>query len=199
MSPVRIREEQVHNPGSFVMRVIGTDKRPCVGFKLFYHHCRERYRKALWDLLEHDDAWHIVHLTRNSILDMYVSLLKARMTGEWSRRVSSRAIDRHYVGSGDISLSPEKCITFLETYEREKNQVRALIRGHKSIEVNYEALSQDPKDAVNRTLHFLGQSPLDNCYLSYNKQATRPPAETIKNYRQLQKSLKGTKWAYLVE
>jgi LPS sulfotransferase NodH len=199
MSPVLIREEQRKAPFSFVMRMIGTDTRPWVGFKLLYNHCRERNRESFWDLVQQDNAWYIVHLTRSSILDLYVSLLKARETGEWSQPAGSRLSDRCHEEPWAISLSPEKTVRFIELYERWKAQAQALTRSHKSIDITYEALAHDPKATSNRILEYFEQPPLDHYVLSYCKQATRPLAETVSNYRQLQSALKATKWAYLVE
>lgn len=157
------------------------------GFKLFYYHAQDDFRKILWSYLKDQKDLKIIHLTRNNTLRIVLSLKKAFKTDKWTN-ISGDAEEKLA-----ISLDYEECLKEFIWSHEVKKQYDTYFENHPMIEVFYENLCNNYEGEIKRIQKFLGV-PYETVKPSTFKQSTEPLSESISNYFELKEKFKGTPW-----
>ncbi len=184
-----------------------------VGFKLLYTQAHrsgqwwfdERYRhwwngagskppweKAVsdpWGYLDTRRDVRILHLTRRNLLRQVLSGATAHATAKWGIGASGGAPmkDERVV----VRLDPDELAIDFEGLNRLTEEARARFASHRVLELTYEDLAAAPEVQLRRVQDFLGL-PHRPVSTRTRKLATRPLADVIGNYDELQKRFAAT-------
>ena len=158
-----------------------------VGFKLFYYHAERPPQAAIWEHLKADDI-RIIHLRRNNLLDIYVSLQKAKINGEWSSQSGNKSVNT----SAPLNLKPEAVQYAFDQIEGWQNT--AAERFPDALEVAYEQLVSNYDAELGRISDYLNLRPFA-MQTPLVKQSTKPKSATIENYASLKSHFSGSRWA----
>ena len=154
-----------------------------VGFKMFFHQARTsaNARKA-WQYLICDNDVKVIHLTRRNLVESWISLRLAFITGKWIYRADDA------VGAPapePLYLKPREGENYFRQVMAGQRWVRSYFRKHPILEVEYQADLCDRFDeTMNRVQDFL-EVPRRPSKQMLKKQAQRKPSEQIGNYEEL--------------
>jgi LPS sulfotransferase NodH len=173
----------------------GTGGRPGVraaGFKLHGVYARrpgdtplpERLRDQISDL-------RVVHITRPDYLAALTSWETAIRTGQWVLKSGPR------VEIPPFSIDPSLAVAFFDQQRRCDKMFEQVFRRNPYFHLTYDEITTDFEGTANRVFRFLGVLPAE-VQPTLKKQATRPPEETISNFRELAIAIGHTRYAYLV-
>jgi LPS sulfotransferase NodH len=158
-----------------------------VGFKLFYTQARARGARSAWRYLLGRTDLCVIHLTRDNLLDAFVSLREAEASGRW------------HVGLGEtppagaaIHVDPGDCLRFLDCVSAHRAWVRRAFQSHALLELSYERhLAADFDRTMAQVQGFLGVPPKPLPILS-RKQSSGPLETRVSNYHELKDRLRLT-------
>lgn len=184
IDPCRFLEEKVFR--KFPKRILA------VGFKIFYYHAQDDFRKAVWPFLKDQKNLKIIHLTRNNTLRIILSLKKAFLTNRWTNITGDE--EKKLA----ISLDYEECLKEFTWSQEIKKQYDDYFEGHHKIDVFYENLSNHCESEMKRIQEFLGVQ-YESVKPSTFKQANQPLSESISNYSELKEKFRGTSWEEFFE
>lgn len=181
-------EERERDPVEFLGRVwrayLG---RPCVGFKLCWRQNETIFRAVL-----EDAGLKKIVLGRRNRLRAFVSLVRARLTGEWVvyRGAELRAADVK------VEISPRafaEHVAFNDAYYSEIEQA-LMAPGQSSLVMDYEDLFSTAERA--RLLGFLGVSAEEAPKLEEHtlRLTSRRLPELVSNFAELESALRGTEF-----
>jgi LPS sulfotransferase NodH len=180
-------EERERDPVTFMQRIWKTGvEHTCIGFKL----CWRQHEIAYRAVLEDTNVRKIVLKRRNRV-KTFVSLLRARQTGEWVIYDDDSAAQpqnpRLHVAHAELMEN----IEFNEQYYAE---IEAALKqtGQRHLTLFYEDLSSET--ALADALDFLGVSRPDPRLLQgcTRRLMTPPLREIVSNFDELNAALSGT-------
>lgn len=177
----------------FIFDIVYKVPADAVGFKLFYEHCRDPPRRPLWRRLEAEPSIRIVHLTRRAVFDLYLSLLYAERTGRWLARPEDPGGQPNDLE--DIEVDVDHCRAFFERYETGRRRATELFRAHPCLEIDYESLRSDLPEAVSAVRAFIGVDQEQGRPAPLRKQASRSPAEKVRNHAAVKAAFADSVWA----
>lgn len=181
-------EERERDPVEFLTRVWASPLgRRAVGFKL----CWRQNELILRTVLGDGDVKKIV-LTRKNRIKSFVSLLRARQTGEWVIYRGSEVLKEHH----KVRVEPEEFFqTIAYNAEYYAEIERALqSTGQTSLWLSYEELFTD--EQRRRVLRFLGVSADEAPSLKEEtlRLTRRQLPELVSNFADLEAALRGTEF-----
>ncbi len=165
-----------------------------VGFKLMYSQVRRNPALVAYLLAS---RVRVIHLSRDNLLDVVISGAAAAARGQ------AHAAAEDSVRAVTVRLDPEATRRRLAGLERRVAVVRVALRASRlpTQEMLYERLRADPS-GLSRALDFLGVDPRHGAGLTsgLRKLNERPRSELVANWDELERSLRGTRFAaYLDE
>jgi LPS sulfotransferase NodH len=169
----------------------GVDEGPAaVGFKLFHSQARgDPTAATAWDYLIAEEGIRVVHLVRGNLLDSYVSLQLALLTGTWLRPAGSPEPRRDVP---PLELDPGACEEYFEEVSADFARAEHSFRHHLRLDIEYERdLCHDFEAALHRIQDFL-EVPRVPPTRPLEKQARRPAREQIANYDALARYFRGS-------
>jgi LPS sulfotransferase NodH len=160
---------------------------PCVGFKLCWRQNETIFRAAL-----EDARLKKIVLTRKNRVRAFVSLVRARQTGEW-------VVYRGAALLGDgikVEISPAAFLAHVAFNDEYYAEIGRALRaaGQSSLTIDYEDLFSTAERA--RLLEFLGVSAAAASRLEEHtlRLTTRRLHELVSNYDELAAALRGTEF-----
>ncbi len=157
--------------------------RPAVaqGCKIFYEHARNDVQaKRAWEYLIADEDVRVIHLTRDNLLDCFVSLTVARKTGEWVlfREGAPTTIK-------PFAVSPDSCEVYFDNMECLRTWANRAFAKHPLLHLEYERdLTANFERTMSRTCEFLGVRQFD-FQMYTRRQRLVPTIEQLTNYDEL--------------
>lgn len=125
----------------------------CVGFKLFYHHPRNRIDQNVWKFIEEDKNVVIIHLTRKNILRSYISKQIGLKTKKWTEHIQST--ESFKIEEKKITIDIEGCIQNLEDIEQMIKKTNEKFRSHKVIPIEYEQMVGNREKELNKIFEIM--------------------------------------------
>lgn len=179
-------EERERDPIAFLARVWATPHgRPVVGFKLCWRQHEPAYRAVLADA-----SVRKLVLKRRNRVKTFVSLLRARQTGEWVvYNDDDLSANRPRIRVEPAQLHDN--IAFNDAYYEEIQSTLAA-SGQTSFTLHYEDLWDE--EMLRRTLEFLGARDTDPALLrdGTRKLIHEPLHDLVENFEELSAALAGT-------
>ena len=153
-----------------------------VGFRLQYSHARQGAWKKARDEIVIDKDIRIVHLTRENLLDRYLSYCLAMRNGRWIETHESPPSPDEM-----ISLDLEDCVKDIARCEWYQDETEEIFSSHSRIHLTYENLCANTELETRRVLQFLGveYQPLQS---PTKKQRRKKKREMIQNFEDLKSS-----------
>lgn len=148
------------DPIEFCEKVIwGPDApRGAVGFKIFYHQCRDNQQQAaIWRYLR--DATHIpkIILERENLFDLCVSHFRAEKTGLWQPLDSMEETRAAYDGA-PIWIDALKAKQAMDDMAAGMVWLKSAFPDH--LLVTYDEMRRDLNEVANRIFQRLGVAPM---------------------------------------
>ena len=160
------------------------------GCKVFYEYTRNPGLKDALNKLYSDSQLYIIHMTREDAIASYMSLLKARVTAEWSgRRTESSAA---------IMVNTEHMLKYLSGLASDQNDIPRLFASEKILRLKYEALVDNPAGELDRLQEFLGVKQRRLQSVLQQQRSTDQWGEQIQNYDEVRQALENTPWQSLL-
>jgi len=163
-----------------------------IGFKLFYSHPLDSVDQSIWNKLENDPSFKIIHLQRKNLLRAHISKLIAVKTDIWINSNEKISLDDR-----KIKVDTEKMLADFETASKHINETRDKFKNHKSIEITYESLVDKREETINRILNFLEVKEMQ-LQSQLNKINTEKTKDLVLNYEELKERLDDTKYASML-
>ena len=180
---IRTREQDM---AAFLDAVLLDPQPPwikAVGFKAMYVHPRdEGERRATWEMLGQIPDLRVIWLRRNPVRRV-ISFAIARETGKW---VGEKTTDA-------IHLNPEYLPRRLDFEEQEAEAARERVENCKTIDVQFESLTETPDALLTKIQSFL-ELPHRPLHSSLTSQNPRTLQEMVANFSEVKDALAGTKW-----
>lgn len=154
-----------------------------VGFKMFYVHARSNANeREAWNYLLTNNDIRVIHLIRTNMLESYISLRVASITGEWERPRDSSA---PRVEAPTLELEPKVCEAHFNQELAWRQWGRESFRHHPFLEIEYDKDVCTRFQAVmNEIQDFLDIARLPASQL-LEKQSRRSTREAIINFDEL--------------
>jgi len=154
-----------------------------VGFKMFYVHARSNENeKEAWNYLLTNNDIAVIHLIRTNMLESYISLRIASITGEWERFKDSSA---PRVEAPTLELEPKVCEAHFNQELAWRQWARESFRHHPFLEIEYDKDVCTRFQAVMKKIQaFLEVAPRPARQL-LEKQSRRSAREAIVNFDEL--------------
>jgi LPS sulfotransferase NodH len=168
-----------------------------VGFKLFYTHARgDAKARTAWDYLIENRDVRVVHLVRVNLLESFLSLKVAFMTGEWRRWKGAEGAS---APPTSLRLEPRECEEYFNEITAYRAWARDAFRRHPFLEIEYErdVCARYP-ETMGRVYDFLcvPRGPAEQLL---EKQSRRRPRETVSNYAELKEHFRPTAYGKFFE
>ncbi len=167
-----------------------------VGFKIFYYHAREGYRKSVWRCLQNQQDIKIIHLKRKNMLRTLLSLKKAFLTDQWILNNQDSITEEPKQVT--VSLTYEECVEYFNGTQANMNKHDLFFNKHQKIDVFYEELSEDCERERKRVQEFL-ELEYEHLKPATVKQSYLPLSQSISNYFELKEKFANTPWAIFFE
>ena len=149
------------------------------------------WRTLLIDYLRRRQEICVVLLTRDNLVERFVSQQVARETGHWA------VLPDEAAGPGDpIRIRPRHLLANIERIESQADQARRLFERDRMVEVSYEEFVAKPEQ-VRADLERGLDMPIRFQESRFAKQG-RPLRETVQNYDEIRSALLGTPWERFV-
>jgi LPS sulfotransferase NodH len=195
--PINEGESRHYRSGADAMQFLDQvvfDQRPtsvlAVGFKMFYVHARSNpNEKKAWNYLLTDKDIHVIHLIRENLLESYISLRVAFITGEWERFKGTTARREE---PARLKLEPRVCEAHFNQELAWRKWARERFRCHPFLEIEYERDVCARFEAVMNEIHDFIDVPRRHSRQLLEKQAQRSPREAIVNYEELKEYFRYT-------
>jgi len=160
------------------------------GFKMFYLHARRNpVEKRDWRYLLANDDIRVIHLIRENMLESYISLRVAFLTGEWERFKGTNAPRKE---QPRLRLEPKECEVYFNQELAWRKWARESFRAHPFLEIKYERdVCARFADVMNEIHDFI-DVPRRRASQILEKQAQRPLREAITNYEELEEYFRYT-------
>jgi len=165
-----------------------------VGFRIFYDQARSSTNALrVWDyLLENKDV-HVIHLRRKNLLEAYLSLQLALLTGKWVERVWEAQSSQP-----QVTLEPHACQAFFEKMIGYQDHLLRAFAEHPLVEFDYEDVRLQFDDTMQKIQSFL-QVPYQPLQVALKKQSQYTPQELISNYEELKDYFRATPYESFFE
>lgn len=154
-----------------------------VGCKVFYDYFDDPLLSQALDYLLKMPELHVIHLTRQNLLESYISLLQARSSQQWT-------------GSGEqvsVKIYIPDCIEYFRSMEETQTRCERTFSGQPMLHITYEDLTTRKDQTLKQVTEFL-QVPDQTLGSVLEKQAKGGLADRITNYGEVNDALKGTPW-----
>ena len=161
--------------GAFAFRTYPAFVR-AVGLKVFYD--LTDYKEALQYVRKSDIK--IILLTRESLLEQFVSLKKASITNQWS---STKATDGR-----KLRIDLQEFLSFKETRKNTLVALKQELTNKEVFQVSYEDLLENPDAKLNELQRFLGVTP-QKLRSVLKKQSVEPISRQIENWEEIKNQL----------
>lgn len=138
-----------------------------------------------------DGGYKIVELSRDNLLRMALSTIRARSTGQWHRREwhSGRPIP-------SLAVNVTELFSVLREIQQLRREKQALLEGLPTLKIDYEKDLEDAAahaDTVRRIAEYL-EIPYSPPETTLRRIQAAPLAETIANYDEIAAALIGTEF-----
>ena len=164
-----------------------------IGFKLFYTHPLDSGDKSIWNTIEEDTTFRIIHLQRKNLLRAHISKLVALKTDVW---INSG--ERIPLEARSVHVDVEIMLADLDRVSKLIKETRSKFKNHKTIEVAYEDIIGRREETINRILSFLGVNQM-RLQSRLKKINTEKLKDIVLNFEELKKSLEGTEYASMLD
>lgn len=164
-----------------------------VGFKLFYHHPRNKSDQLVWNLIEKDKSILIIHLTRTNLLRSYISKEIGLKTKKWTENINSN--DNIDIKEKKININPVDCLISLNMVVKNINKTNKRFRNHNLISVKYENLINRREEVLNLIFEELNVEKLP-VTSKLKKQNPENLQDLVLNYDELKKHFSNTRWKF---
>ena len=162
-----------------------------VGFKIFYYHPLDSDDRWVWDRIYSDKKIPVIHLTRDNVLQTFLSRQIANKTKVWHDQNGKNSFD---VENKRVYLNPAECIEEFEKTEKWENEADQKLTDHQTLKVSYEELTGDlQSETLEKIQDFLGVSHV-TLASGMRKQNNEALTDLIENYEELKAALTGTRW-----
>lgn len=162
-----------------------------VGFKIFYYHPLDDDSGKIWDELCRDEDLIVIHLTRRNLLRTEVSRKIAGKIDFWELEQGK---DQLPVENRRVSFTEDELRQGFETTRGWEQEYSELFGRHKTIDVHYEGLVEDPRAdfiTVLRTMNLKYSEPK----VTTKKQNPEKLSELVTNYESLKQAFVATQWS----
>lgn len=160
------------------------------GFKMFYRHARRNpAEKRAWNYLLANNDVHVIHLIRENTLESYISLRVAFLTGEWERPKGANTQRKE---QPRLRLEPKECEVYFNQEIAWRKWARESFGSHPFFEIKYEKDVCARFVEVMNEIHDFIAVPRRRARQLLEKQAQRPPRETVTNYEELKEYFRYT-------
>ncbi len=138
------------------------------------------HRLTVSDLVEAFPNARFIILYRKSLIDQFVSLRIAEVTGEWVGNGKAQSPPRVHVDLESLKVWAQSVRDFYAELLRSPG-----IRG-RSVVISYEELTADLQKTFDQALFPFLQLPPSPVATQLKKQNTRPLSETVENYGEIE-------------
>ncbi|MGH2722693.1 MAG: hypothetical protein ACRDI0_00230 [Actinomycetota bacterium] len=168
--------------------------RRAVGFKGKYEELLLPQYAMVLEEISRDTDIRILHLTRDNLLERYLSQhLAVHVHGVYEAHLGDARPEQ-----ARVRLSPEECEEDFRRTEERQASFRAMLRKHEVLELSYEQLVGERKHTLARVQAFLGVQERELTTKSVRLR-TRPVREVVENYEELAKRFRGTRYGVFFE
>lgn len=171
-------EEFSVNKDAFCLK---NERVKAVGFKVFYKYATHDYFKHVYDQVLEDKTIKIIHLTRRSYLDLYLSLFKARESGHWS--YSGKPLK----GEVPESIPVDHFLKEKKKYNQSIDEFESAFTKHEVLRLDYEDLVANPKETLDKAQQFLGV-PKREMYSVLRKQTSGEARAMVANLNEIMRA-----------
>jgi LPS sulfotransferase NodH len=200
-----ILKSRFDNPHFFFSKYVWPVPDPAiklVGFKLLYgqgYDAGGGNKNKVWAYLRDCEDLKIIHLKRRNFLKREISLSNASSSGEWGLKGDNNIFSRVAVQWSRLSkiravhFDPKKCEELFLNNERTILEHEQYFEKHDVLSIYYEDLLDSFNKSINEIIEFVG---LDKYKLKspFLKQNPLPVKWSLKNYGELKKHFKGSRW-----
>ena len=158
-----------------------------VGFKIFYYHAHDSGWKPIWDFLREQSDLHIIHVTRENILETHLSRKRAELTDRWVNTSGEKQ------EAPAVALDYNECLEDFERTRAQEREYEAFFATQPRLRVTYEDLARDHTTEMMRVFEFLGL-PWEPVQPSTYRQSHRSLKESITNFGELKQKFAGSPW-----
>jgi LPS sulfotransferase NodH len=196
--PCGASEAQYYRDGAdaweFLERVVFRAPSPggvrAAGFKMFYLHARRNpAEKRAWSYLIANDDVRVIHLIRENMLESYISLRVAFLTGEWERLKGTNTQRKE---QPLLRLEPKECEVYFNQELVWRKWAGKSFSSHPFLEIKYEGDVCARFVEVMDEIHDFISVPRRRARQLLEKQAQRPPREAVTNYDELKEYFRYT-------
>jgi Sulfotransferase family len=161
--------------------------RRAVGFKGKYEELLLPQYAAVLSEIAADTAIRVLHLTRDNLLERYLSQYLALHVYRVYNVAGGRPLPEH----ARVHLSPPECEEDFRRTEERQSSFRAVLRDHQVLELSYEQLVGKPDASLTRVQAFLGveERKLETKSV---KLRGRPVPDVVENYDELASHFRGS-------
>lgn len=153
-----------------------------VGFKLPWHSLMEY--PPIWDFLSRHN-YRLIHLTRENLLDQYISMKLAQINNAWRS-------DKGTIRINNFSADFREVEESFRLWQGQNEILRYALKSFTSTHVTYEELlSGTGSETVLRFLDL----PIVSLQSRFNRQRSGSQSEIVENYREMKSHFSGTEWA----
>jgi hypothetical protein len=177
---------------SFVFRGYRQDLQ-AVGFKIFPDHLEKLWFRRIWTWLQTEPDLKLIHIKRCNKLDVYLSLVRAQVSGNWSVDWPVKRTE-----TGPVRLDPAKCRQAFERSERLDQLLEKKVPRANLISMEYDEVCENQDSHLRRLQEHLGL-PVQPIAPGILKQRTRSLRESIANYDELYGAFRGTRWGHFFD
>lgn len=168
------------DPATFVDGLLAGGPERAAGFKLPINSIDLEPRAA--DVVRGEKSMSVIRLSRRNGLAQIVSRQLLATTGV------SQSIFGSY-GEATVTIDPAGCLRALERIAEQEAELDAIAAGHPTFRIAYEELGDLPR--LEELQRFLGLEP-EPLRSWFERLRTRPLAETVDNWDELETALRGT-------
>lgn len=152
-----------------------------IGLKLFYEYrempaYHENFRK-----IAQNKKVRVIHLTRDNLLDSFLSLRMALQTNQWSQTESNKKTELW-----ESELSVTEFNNYLDESEKLRQNMDLLFTDHQVLHVTYESLTHKTAETLQNIQDFLNVKPRK--LFSLLKKQGNADRSMIANYDDLEQA-----------
>ena len=159
-----------------------------VGFKVFPVHLNRIPFAPVWEWLNCNKDVKVIFLTRRNLLATYLSLEKARKSGRWAIRDTSK-LDKE-----NVTLNYKRLIKQFNRHRKLTTEAFNRLSNHQIFQITYEEIISDYKNKIRNIQNFL-EVDFEPHEPIHKKQEMRPLSEVITNYNELRDRFINTEWS----
>jgi len=169
--PLAYLYETIWNPADLAPGAV-------VGFKLFADHVRcEGTGRLLERLASEVDGLRVLHISRDDLLQCWVSRQRAERTGEWFR---PRGTDPATLkATPQLEADPSQLRRFFDEYRAAEARIAATFAGPGYLRVRYEQLVAAYQPTMDRVFAALGVEPVPVTAPSEKQNTHTPRAQIV--------------------